>query len=378
MTSRRHFLLGSLSMSLLGLSGPVLANPSARFVLVVLRGGLDGLSTLVPYGERIHSRVRGSIAQKDVFDLDGFFGLHDALEPLRPLWRAGELLPMHAVGLPYGERSHFDAQDLLENGTEVPNGARDGWLNRALGRMGGRGLSLGRSLPLVLRGEAEASSLEPSMTVKAEAEFLDEVARLYDDDPLLGPAFRQGLETRRELDEVLDGEGARSGRRADLGTLKALAALLREPGGPRVAVVEVGGWDTHSRQNNRLRTGLSALGEGLALFAEELQETWADTVVLAVSEFGRTVKVNGTGGTDHGTGGVAFAAGGRVHGGRVLSDWPGLDDLYDERDLHVTTDVRGVFKGVLAQHFGVSRADLDEHVFPGSASVAPVQLLRGG
>ena len=374
MTTRRQFLLGASSLAVLGLSGPVLARPEARFVLLVLRGGLDGLSVVVPHGDRLHRRVRGDVAEREVLDLDGFFGLHTALEPLLPLWAAGELLPIQAVGLPYGARSHFDAQDLLENGTAAPKGARDGWLGRALGASGGQGLAVGRALPLVLRGAADTSSWEPRMDVRAQPDFLEEVARLYDEDPLLGPPFRQGLETRAELDALLEDESGRRGRRTDLDAIQALAALLREPGGPGVAVVEIGGWDTHARQANRLRTGLAALGEGLALFREELDARWSDTLVLAVSEFGRTVAGNGTGGTDHGTGGLAVAAGGALRGGRVLGEWPGLGDLVEGRDLPITTDLRGLFKGALSEHLGLDRASLDGAVFPDSEGIEPISL----
>ena len=369
MTTRRQFVLGASTFAVLGLSSPAFAMPHKRLVLVILRGGLDGLAALVPHGDRSHRRVRGDAAVLEALDLDGFYGLNPALEPLLPLWRAGQLAPVTAVGLPWSERSHFSAQDLLEAGTD--RHTRDGWLSRALARAGGEGLAIGKGLPLVLRGEGEATSFEPKLKLKSEQEFLAEVATLYDADPILGPPFRKGLETRMELDALL-GE-ARKGRSTDLTVLRTLAALLREPDGPAVAVVEVGGWDTHSQQENRLRNGLGALAEGLVLLSEELRERWADTMVVAVSEFGRTVRANGTGGTDHGTGGAALVAGGSVAGGRVLGGWPGLDDLFEGRDLPVTTDVRSLFKGAIQAQLGLGPARLDE-VFPDSAGALPLRL----
>lgn len=361
---RRHFLSGLGALGLVGLARPAWAGASsARFVLVLLRGGLDGLATLVPHGDPNHERAREGLAVEDAIDLDGFFGVHPALAPLMPMWDAGQLLPLHAVSLPYGERSHFDAQDLLENGTDRPHGASDGWLGRALGRR--RGIAIGRDLPLVLRGDADVASLDPTRTIRADGAFFALVQDLYSHDELLGPALHAGLEAREEL-QASTGR-ARRADTPDVALARSVARLLASPTGPSVAVLEMGGWDTHTRQAGVLDRQLAGLAEALSAFSKELGSTWDDTVVMVCTEFGRTVAANGTNGTDHGTAGAALLAGGPVRGGRVLTDWPGLKRLADGRDLAGTTDLRSVFKGVLHDHLELSDEELASRVFPGSS-----------
>ena len=362
---RRAFLGGLGSLGLLGVSGPAWASVTdARFVLVLLRGGLDGLSVLVPHGDPDHARARRGIQVEDPLDLDGFFGLHPALAELTPLWDAGDLLPLHAVSLPYGERSHFDAQDLLENGTSTPHGARDGWLGRALGSR--RGLAIGKDLPLVLRGDADVASLDPTRTVRADDAFFERVSELYVDDPVLGPALSAGLAARQEL-HASTGR-ARRAEEPDAALARSVASMLRSPTGPTVAVLEMGGWDTHARQAGVLNRQLAGLSAALMAFRNELGPAWDRTVVLACTEFGRTVAQNGTKGTDHGTASAALLAGGPVRGGRVLTDWPGLSKLADGRDLRGTLDLRSVFKGVLHDHLQVASSTLESTVFPDSAA----------
>ena len=343
MLSRRH----ALSALAGGLATAVLVDPclslarlagERRLVVVILRGGLDGLSAVPPYADPDYRTIRGSLALENpggtdgLIDLDGFFGLHPALGPLEPLYRDGQLLPLHAVASPYRGRSHFDAQDVLENGVTRP-GRRDGWLNRALLALdpeGARslGLSVGGSVPLILRGQARVASWSPSPLPLPDPTLLQQIAARWQEDPLLGPAIAEGLKLR-EGDMPTMEEGA--GRRMrGLNRGKAFAELAEKAGqllasadGPRLAVVEMGGWDTHKSQQTgaaRLTRQLAFLAKGLLALRASLGTAWNSSAIVIVTEFGRTVRPNGTDGTDHGTAGVAFLAGGPVAGGRVLAD----------------------------------------------------------
>ena len=347
---KRRTLLKLAGASLL-LPSPVWAGPDqGRLVVVLLRGALDGLAAVAPIGDPAYSSVRGALALDDGPRLDETFALHPALADLLPLWPAGQLLAVHATGLPEASRSHFDAQDLLETG-----GGRDGWLSRALTASGREGLALGTDLPLLLRGEGVASSLDPEREVPDEDEVLALIARLYDHDPLLGPALQASLRTREELD--VEPAERTTRRETDISrTARVAAALLRAEHAPSALVVDTGGWDTHARQQNRLDGLLGQLGAGLATLAAELGPIWSHTTVVVVTEFGRTARPNGTGGTDHGTGSCALVLGGSVRGGRVLGDWPGLRDLHEGRDLRATTDLRAVLRGALLASIGGDEA----------------------
>lgn len=389
-TSRRRFLLAAGAACAAGLAGSLPMRAAfgslpgdRRLVVAILRGGLDGLSALPPLGDPDYARQRGDLALeagRDALPLDGFFGLHRALGTMGELWQAGELLGVQAVASPYRERSHFDAQDLLENGSTAPRGRSDGWLGRALNAAGGAmgGLAVGQNLPLVLQGAAQATTWSPSELPAASASFLARVADLYAGDPLLGPALLQGLKANSLAEEAMQGGGAP--RRAEAAMAEGAGRLLAAPNGPRVCVLEIGGWDTHSRQGTgggRLALALGGLDAGLAALKQGLGPLWTETVVVMVTEFGRTVAANGSGGTDHGTASCAFLAGGRVAGGRVLADWPGLAPaaLHEGRDLAPTLDLRALLKGVLASQLGLGRATLDRDVFPDSSGVAPLDGL---
>ena len=386
-TSRRRFLLAAGAAGLAGtlpLRAAFGALPGERrLVVVILRGGLDGLSALPPLGDPDYRGQRGELALeagRDAVALDGFFGLHRSLGSLAQLWQAGELLAVHAVASPYRERSHFDAQDLLENGTATPRGRADGWLGRALAAAGGGlgGLAVGQELPLVLQGGGEVTTWSPSALPAASASFLARVADLYAGDPLLGPALLQGLKAANRAEQAV--EGSSGPRRAEAAMAEGAGRLLAAPGGPRVCVLEVGGWDTHSRQGTgagRLALALGGLDAAVAALRQALGAAWAETAVAIVTEFGRTVAPNGSGGTDHGTASCAFLAGGRVAGGRVLADWPGLSGgaLREGRDLAPTLDLRALLKGLLAGQLGLGRATLDREVFPDSSAVAPLEGL---
>ncbi len=364
-----------------------------RFVLVILRGGLDGLASVPAYADPDYHAQRGSLAFDDpdaaegALDLDGFFGLHPSLSALHGMFRAGELLVVHAVATPYRSRSHFDGQNLLENGTARVNGATDGWLNRALGLMSSErqlGLAIGQSVPLVLRGPTPVGSWSPVQALPAAGDdFLSRLATLYRDDLLFGPALTEAIRLQEMSDEIIGKQDTRRSRqdaKALTGVAESLARFLADPNGPRVAVLEAGGWDTHANQGlltGRLAGRLAGLGEGLAVFKEASGSIWRDTVVAVVTEFGRTVAVNGTGGTDHGTAGAVFLLGGAVAGGRVIANWPGLsgDRLYGGRDLAPTTDLHAVWKSVLAWHLELPRDGIERIVFPGSAGVSALPDL---
>jgi uncharacterized protein (DUF1501 family) len=390
MPERRAFLqslaAGALASAMPGLSlaqGP----GDARLVLVILRGALDGLAAVPPLGDPDYASVRGPLALSPSAlrktALDRFFCLHPSLPGLMQAWQREELLVLHAIASPYRERSHFDGQDLLETGAAGGAPLRDGWLNRALREMPDVGdssaLGLGSTLPLVLRGDAPANSWMPSALPGADDDTLERLAMMYQPDPLLATR----LERARAAD-ALAGTGRPSVGRGAAGQFRALAAaaarFLREPDGPRIAVLEAGGWDTHANQGadgGRLANRLAQLDAGLTTLAADLGPAWRNTAIAIVTEFGRTVAVNGSGGTDHGTGGCAFLLGGAVAGGRVLADWPGMarGRLYQGRDLLPTADLRALFKGLLQAQFGLSGVALNARVFPGSAAVRPLTGL---
>ena len=397
MIDRRTLLTTSAKLTLLAPFARIahaVADTEARFVLVILRGGLDGLAAVPPYGEPQYANLRGDLAlgspgsTDGVLDLDGLFGLHPALTNMHAMFKSRELAVLHAVATPYRERSHFDGQNVLENGGATPNASTDGWLNRALQALERQGSSraavaLAESVPLVLRGELAVNAWAPSRLPGTDEDTLARVRAMYEaTDPVLAQRLNDALAARELVGEesapqrmAVGGRGAQQ-----VGPLVTAAArFLASESGPRVAVIDVGGWDTHANQGGAqgaLALRLRGLDTGLAMLKTELGSVWQHTSVLIVTEFGRTVAVNGTRGTDHGTAGCAFLAGGAVAGGRVVAHWPGLAarDLHENRDLRATTDMRGIFKGVLADRFGLAEAALEETVFPGSRAVQPAAL----
>lgn len=407
MLSRRQSLgmLGAASLATAGLSGIPIAFAAAptdrRLVVVILRGALDGLAAVPPYGDPDYRTQRGAFAFAEpgsgdgALDLDGRFGLHPALAPLHEMYRRHELIVFHAVATPYRERSHFDGQDLLENGTASPSGARDGWLNRALALYGGTGrrlgLAVGQTTPLILRGDVPVASWAPRVLPRVGDDFLTRLSALYARDPVLGPALAEGIRAEDMSDEVLgrgmaggsgDAPKRVRGARALPGLVRNVGKLLADPRGPRIAVLGVGGWDTHANQGlltGRLANNLKALANGIAGLKAAMAPVWSRTAVVVVTEFGRTVRPNGTNGTDHGTAGVTFLAGGDLAGGRVVTRWPGLGAgmLYQDRDLAPTLDVRAVFKAILAEHLAFPEKDVERRVFPDSRKSARLRGLFG-
>ena len=362
-----------------------------RFILVILRGALDGLAAVVPYGDPNYKSARGGLAfnppgmEDGVLDLNGFFGLNPALQPLLPLYQQKQMLAIHAVASPYRERSHFDAQNVLENGTISPGGTA-GWLNRTLQVLNGANgsaIALNQQIPLVLQGKASVASWAPKgHDLDAQSGYMTKITAMYGHDPLLGPAFSQAVQTQAMAEQSLGMDDVDASKNAKnphalYESARAAGTFLAQPTGPRMAVLEAGGWDTHFRQgtsNGVLFNRLSDLANGLAALPTSLGPAWKKTVVVVVTEFGRTVAENGTGGTDHGTGSVALVLGGAIRGGQVLGAWPGLApaNLYQARDLAPTTDMRSIFKTVLTTHLAVPSAPLETVIFPNSANAAPL------
>lgn len=376
---------------------------TSRFILVILRGALDGLSAVPPYGDPDYARLRRDLAlgvpgaADGVLKLDSTFGLHPSLSFLYDSYNARELVVFHAIASPYRERSHFDGQDVLENGHTKPHAIQTGWLNRALSGLPSktaaqsqeRGIALGQNVPLVMRGPASVASWSPSKLTALDDDTLQRIGDLYSRDPILSRRLADALEAdaiamsaNSDGSKILaqrDPKDAKKYARYDE-IVDAAGSFLRSGEGPQVAVFDTTGWDTHANEGDakgQLSTRLEGLDSSLRKLKAQLGPAWNDTVVMLVTEFGRTAAVNGTRGTDHGTGAAAFLVGGAVQGGRVVADWPGLSQaaLYQGRDLKPTTDMRSVIKGVLADHLAVSTRVLESNVFPDSSSARAMRDL---
>jgi uncharacterized protein (DUF1501 family) len=362
-----------------------------RFVVVILRGALDGLAVVPPHGDKDYASVRGSLAIASPLDLDGFFGLNPALTNVKAMYDAREVAIFHNICSPYRDRSHFDGQNVLETGGSGPHVLQDGWLNRALTPMGlGDGehaLAVAQTPPLLLSGPARATSWMPATLPAPDEAFLDRMRLLYAKDPVLLASLNSALDLQNQARSAMDDPSAKPGMGGagnGYGNLTPLftgaGKLLAASDGPRVAVLDAGGWDTHFNQGSndgQLARRLQALDAALDALKTSLGPAWAKTAVVMATEFGRTVHVNGSGGTDHGTGGAAFVLGGAVDGGKVHAEWTGLSTaaLQDGRDQPPRTDLRALFKGLLAGHMGVSNAALQSAVFPDSAGVVPLNGL---
>ena len=363
----------------------------SRFVFIIMRGALDGLAAAPPYGDPDYASLRRELALKapgspgGALPLNGFFGLHPSLAFLRDSYTARELVVFHAVASPYRERSHFDGQDVLENGSLQPHALQTGWLNRALGSLQtghGKelGVALGQNFPLVMRGSASVTSWSPSKLAALDEDTLERITDLYAGDPLLATRLADALAADAIAGAPETGMQAAGKPMRYTEVVRAAAGFLRRDDGPQVAVFDTTGWDTHANEGNaegQLAGRLAALDAGLRTLKDELGPAWGNTAVVLATEFGRTAATNGTRGTDHGTATAAFLLGGAVKGGRVLADWPGLSPqaLYQGRDLKPTADLRSVLKGVLSEHLLVSSGALENTVFPGSADARPIKGL---
>ena len=383
MTNRRTLLtagLSGLSLAMLGGNASFAQAPQApgKFVFIILRGAMDGLTAVVPYGDPAYRTLRGAIAldapggPTGVLPLVQGFGLHPALKEMHGLWLKGQMSFLHAAASPYRERSHFDAQDMLEAGTPQLTSARSGWMNRALAMLpdgqGQEGVAIGRTIPLVLRGPSKATSWAPPLAPESDGDTLARLSDLYAGDAMLSNALAMAIETDRIADgaTMMEGGGGRGRQGAYAPLASSAARILAAPGGPAGAVLSFEGWDTHANQGGaqgQLANRLEALDGAVKALREGLGPVWANTSVVIATEFGRTVRINGTGGTDHGTGGVSFLLGGAVKGGGMLGDWPGLSRLYEDRDLVPANDVRQLFAQGLTQAWGLDRQAVLSDIF---------------
>jgi len=400
-TCRRRFLLGTGALAASAALPSVLfahAGGSSRLVVVILRGALDGLAAVPPYADPDYASLHRELAiaapggPGGALALNNTFGLHPSLAFLHERYSAGELIVFNAVASPYRDRSHFDGQNVLENGLSKPVGSADGWLNRALLALprraagpGERAVAVNLNVPLILRGEAPVVSKSPQAAPDVDEDLLARLADLYSNDDWFSARLSEAVQTEKMVDDAgaltMPKDAVRPAAADRVSAVAHMAAsLMRNDGGPEVAVIEASGWDTHANQggaNGALAQRLAGLDKALRVLADELGPLWPQTAVLVVTEFGRTAAVNGTRGTDHGTGGCAFLAGGAVRGGRVIADWPGLKRaaLLDNRDLRPTLDLRSVFKAVLGEHMHVDANTLAKRVFPDSSGARPLQGL---
>ena len=381
---------------------------SKKVIVVICRGGMDGLSLAPPIGDGEYRGLRGNLAIGDALPLDGTFALHPQLGAVHALAKASEARIVPAIATPDRARSHFEAQDVLETGAPGVYATTSGWLNRAVETLSAHrrvdAMSVGATSPLILRGKVQTASWSPGRAVDAEARLPTLLQDLYRNDPLLGPALARGLATEtmaKEATAGLDGGGgatmtnasttastsgdlkaalarnAQQGREAAKKLGESLAGFMREPGGPTVAAISLDGFDSHAGQANLLNGRFAYMDAVLDGIRQGLGPEWKNTVVLVATEFGRTARANGTGGTDHGTGSTALILGGALKPGGIVGDWPTLKSnaLYENRDVAPTLDMRALFKGVLADHMGVDRKALDTAIFPDSAAAKPVANL---
>lgn len=384
-----------------------------KLVVVICRGGMDGLSVSPPVGDQNYAGLRGSIAMTpdQVLKLDDTFGLHPQLDTVHKLALKGEARIAPAIASPDRARSHFEAQDVLETGAAHVYGTETGWLNRTLEALAPvrkvEGLSVGTTAPLILRGKVQAASWSPGKGVDETARLPTLLQDLYRNDPMLGPAFARGLETETMAQQAMTAMAPspamnlaaastpsmapptpasatmandrqnRAGGEAARKLGATLGGFMIQAGGPQIAAISLDGFDTHAGQVGQIATRLSYLDAVLDGLHTGLGAEWKNTVVIAVTEFGRTARVNGTGGTDHGTASTGLILGGALKRGGIVGDWPGLatSALFENRDTAPTLDMRGLFKGVLAEHMGVDRAALESKVFPDSVGAKPVNGL---
>ncbi len=375
------------------------ANSKKKLVVLFQRGAADGLNIVVPYAEKNYYAMRPSIAiqPKDVVDLDGFFGLHPAMASFKPLWDQGHLAVIHAAGSPDATRSHFDAQDYMESGTPGVKATQDGWLNRALqaGPVEGkpsafRAVALGTQVPRTLQGKLPAIAVNnlADFSVGGKGPQTSPISNafqaMYDEstDAVLHGTGQETFEAVKMLKaadpaKYMPANGAVYPATPFGNSLKQVAQLMKANLGVEAAFSDIGGWDTHQNQGNvngQLANRLKEFAETIAAFWKDLGVEAENVTLVTMSEFGRTARQNGTGGTDHGHANVMFVLGGGVKGGKVYGKWPGLanEQLNEGRDLAVTTDFRNVLGEAAFRTLGVENL---ERVFPG-ARVRPGQFLN--
>jgi uncharacterized protein (DUF1501 family) len=381
--NRRHLLLAGFSATLISAGAANAATPESKgrkLVVIILRGAMDGMAALPKIDDPDIRAHRASLIDPKAIALSDGFALHSAMPKLAALYQAKQAAFVPAVAGPYRERSHFEAQDLLECGG-VKSVSDDGWLNRALQKAPAAysAVSIGPSQPLILRGAStHTSSWSPPVLPEASDDTLNRLMELYDSDPVLKASLSAAVGAEAIAGGMAGDKGMAGGRGGGPAQytpqLQAAGKFLAQPDGPEIAVVSLEGWDTHTGQNGALQQRFTALDNGLDALKTQLGDTWKTTAVMAISEFGRTVRVNGGQGTDHGTGGLAILAGGAIKGGRMYGDWPTLkaNALYENRDLTPAVDARSVFKGLLRDQLGWAASDLESKVFADSAAAKPM------
>jgi uncharacterized protein (DUF1501 family) len=381
---RRSLLAGSL-LGAGSLALPRLAfaqgTGSRNLLFVLLRGAADGMAMLAPVGDPGFEALRGAALAdyESSLRLGSFFAVHPALAEIAKSAAAGEALFVHAAATAYRERSHFDGQNLLESGGTAPYATKDGWLNRLAGLMNEgapaplRALAIAPAVPLALRGDAPVSNYAPSALPQASEDLLARVSLLYGADGELGPLWARALETRAMAAD----DGLKNLRDASAAGELA-ASLMRGDSGARIGMIELGGWDTHANQRGAFARSARQLDALLAAYRTAMGAVWADTMVVVATEFGRTARLNGTDGTDHGTASAALVMGGAVRGGRVIADWPGLADgkLYEGRDLAPTTALESVIAGAVAEHLRLDPKLAMARLFPGRSDAPLSGIIR--
>ena len=383
MLTRRSFVAaagGSGALTLLGLPKLAFAraNTQRRFVFIIQRGAADGLSILAPTGDPAFAGLRGDFAQDSAAGakLGSFFTLHPALAETAKMYGDRQALFVHAIASPYRDRSHFDGQNVLETGGSAAYRLKDGWMNRLLGLLPAeeaKALALSSTVPAALRGSHEVGSYASSQLPSPSDDLLARVSALYERDQQLHALWTAAMDTRMKAGDPM--QAAAGGQKG--AATGALAAKMLLGDGARIAMIETSGWDTHSGQRGRLNAQLKDLDQLLAALKTGLGAEWANTLVVVATEFGRTARPNGTGGTDHGQASTAMLLGGAVAGGKVIADWPGLSQgaLYEGRDLKPTTDLDALIAGALAQHFALEPARVMSTLFPETKGTALTQPL---
>ncbi|GAA0767781.1 uncharacterized protein (DUF1501 family) [Erythromicrobium ramosum] len=381
---RRSLLAGSL-LGAGSLALPRLAfaqgTGSRNLLFVLLRGAADGMAMLAPVGDPGFEALRAATLAdyENAPRIGSFFAVHPALAEIAKSAAAGEALFVHAAATAYRERSHFDGQNLLESGGTAPYTTKDGWLNRLAGLMNEgapaplRALAIAPAVPLALRGDAPVSNYAPSALPQASEDLLARVSLLYGADGELGPLWARALETR-----AMAADDGLTNLRDASAAGELAASLMRGEGGARIGMIELGGWDTHANQRGAFARSARQLDALLAAYKAGMGAGWANTVVVVATEFGRTARLNGTGGTDHGTASAALVMGGAVRGGRVIADWPGLADgkLYEGRDLAPTIALESVIAGAVAEHLRLDPKLAMARLFPGRGDAPLSGIIR--
>lgn len=368
--NRRQLLKGAAASLVFLHSGAYAATksgPKKNIIWVMLRGGMDSLHSVVPAFDPDLMKHRGPLIEpiKDsLLPLERGFGLHPSFKHLHKMYMQGEMSAVVAAATPYRKRSHFDAQDLLETGKRKID-HDSGWLGRALELYQNDGIAISRSVPITLRGASNARTWYPSKFSDVEDDTITRLMALYEEDEVLSTRLQEALQTNEMVG------GMEQPKRSKFRELaQSCAKLMRDKDGPSCAMLEMGGWDTHNNLVGRLDRQFKELDQGLHMLKTDLGKSWKDTVVIVATEFGRTVRMNGTKGSDHGTASNLFFLGGGLKGGEVLGEWPGLskESLYQNRDLKPTSDSFDWIASLMSQHWGLSGREMAK-VFPDSSLV---------